>query len=77
MQLARLDYWVATVVTYLDQRKTRAGQRPEMYTETFRKGMSEVANQLIGQACSFVQIVEPEELELSSIITERDSKEDR
>lgn len=48
-----------------------------MYTHTFISHVSEVVNQLVGQASKFMQIWEPEVLELLSEITESDPKQDR
>lgn len=47
-----------------------------MYSLTITGHVRELINQIIGPVRNFLQILEPEELELTSKNTESDSKED-
>lgn len=75
MQLASFDDWVATLLTFLEQRGKRCGHKMKLYADTFTSQMSEADNQLIVPVRRFLQIWEPEETGLPSEVLESDSEE--
>lgn len=50
LQLARLDGWLATVLTYLEGKKRRFGNKQKVYANTFTSLVGEAVNPLIGQS---------------------------
>lgn len=66
MQLARLNAWIATKLTSLEQRVERGGLGQKLHVNTSTNYVSRTVNQLIEQVYTFLQIWEHEELQLSS-----------
>lgn len=63
-------------MTCLEHKENRSRYRHKLYAATFTGHVREVVNQLIRHVCKFIEIWEPEELELPFEITERISEED-
>lgn len=69
--------WVATVLACYKQKSVFAGHREEVYADAFEGHLSEVVSHLIWREFKFLQIWEPEEMELHSQMTVGNSREDR
>lgn len=77
MQLSSLNTCAVTMLKRLKQTETRSGPRQRVYPDSFTNDVGKVLNKLIGQDRRFVQIREPEELDLPYEITRIDSEEDQ
>lgn len=69
IQLGCVDAWLETVLAYFKHIEKRSRHIQKVYVYISTSNMRTVVSQLIDQACKLVQILEPEELELSFEIT--------
>lgn len=69
VQLARLNDWISTVTTCLNQGYKVGYQRQKTFANTFATRLLLAKNQLFGRVQAFVQKREPDDLELPKTLS--------